>query len=537
MAKALAHLSKAQLLTRLMALEGRGVAASNRRLAAIIASSDDAIIGKTLEGVITDWNPGAAAIFGYSAAEAIGRSMLFLFPPDRMEEERRLLASIRKGEAVGHFDTVRIRKDGSLVDVSVSSSPIKNGRGKIIGASTISRDISERRLFEDRMVGVLRELQDIKTALDEHSIVAITDVAGKITYVNDKFCAISKYAREELIGQDHRLINSGHHPKEFFRGLWGTIARGQVWHGEIKNRAKDGNHYWVDTTIYPRLNRAGKPEQYIAIRTDITQRKADEVELQRLLAELAEKNKELEAIVYTVSHDLRSPLVNIQGFSRQLSQACAKIQAAMTSEGIPLPSRTELKGPLETTIPRALRFIQAGVNKMEVLLDGLLRYSRLGRLALTIRPIEMNPLMREVLAAMKYQLEQAAVAVRLGELPPCLGDSAQTSQVFANLIDNAIKYRDPERPLQITITGNVEGGMVHYGIADTGIGIATEHHAKAFELFHRLNPDASQGEGLGLAIAQKVLERQNGKIWIESVAGTGSTFWVALPTVASPKVA
>ena len=136
MAKALAHLSKAQLLTRLMALEGRGVAASNRRLAAIIASSDDAIIGKTLEGVITDWNPGAAAIFGYSAAEAIGRSMLFLFPPDRMEEERRLLASIRKGEAVGHFDTVRIRKDGSLVDVSVSSSPIKNGRGKIIGASS-----------------------------------------------------------------------------------------------------------------------------------------------------------------------------------------------------------------------------------------------------------------------------------------------------------------------------------------------------------------------------------------------------------------
>jgi len=388
---------------------------------------------------------------------------------------------------------------------------------------------TERRRSEQELLATLKELRDVKASLDEHSIVAITDASGKINYVNDKFCAISQYSREELIGKDHRIINSHFHPKEFFRDLWSTIGRGQVWHGEIKNRAKDGTYYWVDTTIYPFLDDAGKPVQYVAIRTDISRRKMDEANLKQFSQEIEEKNKELETIVYSVSHDLRSPLINVQGFGKHLQKACDKISEAMAQASGGVVPVSEIQAPVTVAIPQALKFINAGISKMDSLLTGLLRYSRIGRIVLTLQRIEMAALINEIIAAMKFQLDEVGAVIVVGPLPDCVGDRAQTGRVFTNLLDNAIKYRSPERPLKITVSGRVENGDAIYRVTDNGIGISPEHQAKVFEIFHRLDPASTPGEGLGLAIAQRLLERQGGKVWIENSADPGSVFHVALP--------
>ncbi len=240
---------------------------------------DYAIFMLDPNGRIATWNVGAERIKGYQAAEIIGRPYSILFRAEDVEHhipEQELQIAATEGHFVG--EGWRQRKDRSLFWASSVLTALRDEAGNLCGFSKVTRDITERKRAEEESRKLLKELSDVKFALDRAAILAVTDARGTITDVNDQFCQISQYSKEELIGQTHRLINSGYHPKEFFQNLWSTISKGNVWHGEIKNKAKDETYYWVDTTIVPFLDDQGKPFQYLAIRFNISDRKlAEEV--------------------------------------------------------------------------------------------------------------------------------------------------------------------------------------------------------------------------------------------------------------------
>ena len=268
----------------------------------------------------------------------------------------------------------------------------------------------------------------------------------------------------------------------------------------------------------------------LELQRELEERKLAEQERESLLTKLSEKNKELEQIIHITSHDLRSPLVNIQGFTRELDESFKQVYQIFDSKAVPSAVRKKLAPILDEDIPHAFQYILASSSKMDSLLSSLLRLSRLGRDILNIRRLDMNKLMSQVVSSFKFQIREAGVTVKVEELPPCHGDETQLNQVFSNLLDNALKFLDPDKSGRIRISGKAEKGQVTYCIEDNGIGIADKDRERIFEIFCRLDPDASAGEGLGLTIVRKILDRHGGKVWVESEPGKGSRFFVSLLT-------
>lgn len=490
------------------------------RLAAIVENSDDAILSLNLHGIIKTWNRSAEKVYGYTSEEVIGKNISEFIPPEILEQESAIFQRIKSGENLQNHETYRIRQDGTIVRISLTISPIKNHLGKMVGFSKIARDITSQNIAEEANKRLVKELADIKFALDESSIVAITDQTGKINYVNDKFCEISGYTREELLDQDHRIINSGHHPKEFIRQIWTKIANGKVWHGELKNRAKDGSFYWVDTTIVPFLNEKGKPYQYVAIRNDITKRKRAEniiLELNETLErkvtertlELNALNRELEAFSYSVSHDLRAPLRAIDGFSLALIEDFAEV---LDDEG-----------------RNYLERVRAATQKMSLLIDDLLSLSRMSRGELRLEKINVSSIVEEICEHLAETQPKDSVELSIEKNVAAFADERMLRIALENLLENAWKFTSKKECAEISFGLAEQNSEKKYFIRDNGAGFDMAYKDKLFGAFQRLHSAQEfEGTGIGLATVQRIINRHNGSIWAESKIGEGTIFYFTL---------
>jgi two-component system sensor histidine kinase/response regulator len=364
-----------------------------------------------------------------------------------------------------------------------------------------------------------KELADLKFALDQHAIVAITDVQGTIGYVNDKFCAISQYSKEELIRQNHRILNSSHHPKEFFQQMYYVISNGKVWHGEIKNRAKDGSTYWVDTTIVPFMSVEGKPRQYVAIRTDITDRKRAEEELARAkeAAELANRTKS--EFLANMSHEIRTPMNAVVG---------------MMSLLLDMPLEAEVRDFVET--------IRTSSDALLAIINDVLDFSKIesGKLELEDQPFDLTRCVEEAADLFRSRVAEKSLELMIemdqAAAPWISGDATRLRQILVNLIGNAVKFTETGDIL-VAVRLDSDNNELHFAVRDTGPGISGEGMQRLFHSFSQVDASTTRkhgGTGLGLAISKRLAELMGGRIWVESEPGKGSVFQFAIPQRSAP---
>ena len=405
-------------------------------------------------------------------------------------------------------------------------------------------EISENKNAEKVLAATQREISAYKYALDQSAIVAITDQKGIITHANDNFCKISKYSREELLGQDHRIINSAYHPKEFIRNLWVTIANGKIWKGELKNKAKDGTTYWVDTTIVPFLNEAGKPYQYVAIRADITQRKQAEEQIRKL-------NEELEMKVEDRTLMLRETLMQLETSKNELTESLEKEKelSELKTRFVSTVSH-EFRTPLATVLSSAsllgkyvkedeqdkrekhINRIKEAVKHLNAMLEDLLSLNRLeeGLISVKSELVNLNAFMEAFVSDMQEILKPGQqIDYTYTGTHELHTDKHLVKSILLNLVSNAIKFSPEDSAIALSVVH--ENNKVAISVKDSGIGISKEDQAHLFERFFRArNAQNIQGTGLGLHIVTKYLEVLNGCIELESELNKGTKFTIIIPT-------
>lgn len=400
--------------------------------------------------------------------------------------------------------------------VSISSFPRKDDSGNLIQVLVTLRDITQQWDAQEAERKSSQTLRALFDAMEEmvvlHEVVLDDEnkpINYRITDCNDAYTKITGIPKEAAVGKLATQVYQVPTPpylEEFCQvGITGTSFYFETYFPPMEK-------YFSISVVSP------SHLTFATVSNDITQ-------LKKAQQQLAEKNLELEQIVYVASHDLRSPLVNVDGYARELGFSLEDLRKELGPE-------IAGKGVISTTLTdfdESVHHIRSSAQQMDKLLKGLLHLSRAGRVAIQLTHIETQVLVKHVLETHQYPIDQNNIGVTIGNLPSCKGDYMQLSQIFSNLIGNAIKYLDPKKPGKISITGFEELDKACYIVADNGMGIDAKYHHKIFELFHRLDPSNTEGDGIGLTIVKQSIQRMKGTITVKSELGVGSEFIITLP--------
>jgi PAS domain S-box-containing protein len=486
-----------------------------RLLAAIVESSDDAIVSKSLQGVIQSWNAGAERIFGYTAAQAIGRHISLLIPPERLAEEEHIIERLKSGERIDHFETERLHADGQRISVSLTVSPIKNEAGQVVGASKVARDVTRQRQAEAE-----RE-KFVKLVESSTDFVGMCDLQGVPFFINR--------AGLEMVGLDSIEQASRHTLADFFfpedqpRILQEFLPSAlRIGHGEIDVRFrhfKTGEARWMAYKVLTLTNKSGQAVGMATVSQDVTERRRLEDNLRQLANDLSEADHRKNEFLATLAHELRNPLAPLSNMLEVMKRA----------------------GGDASVVQRARDTMERQLAQMVRLVDDLLDLSRIthNRLELCAGPVELTAVIRQALEASRPLIDEAGHALRVtlpAEPVHLHADAGRLAQVFSNLLNNSSKYTWPGGTIELT--AQCDGDAVLVSIKDSGIGIPRDKLDSIFDMFVQVDRSIEQaqtGLGIGLTLVKRLVQMHGGSIEARSEGeGQGSEFVVRLPVAAAP---